>query len=147
MALLMGITTEGSTRVAQIQSDALKFDVTHVAYGTSGFDTGTPTTALPLTVGATALGAEVFRKPVPRFQTAVDVFASPRGTETTYTTVSGREFEAVIGEAGIFATVTDPGSTSLAVGYQFLLAQAHFPRVVLSPFTRFAIKWPVRYFA
>ncbi len=146
MGLLMGITSEGSTRVGEIQTDALKFVVSHVAYGTGGYDTGTPANALPLVPSATALSAEGFRKPVPLRQTTLDIIKAPRGTETTYTTVGGLEFSDVIGEAGLFATVTDPGTSGLATGYQFLLPQAHFPRVVLPIYMRFALKWPIQYF-
>ena len=148
MALLMDFTNEGVTRTGQIGTfpgSGLKFVVTHVAYGASGYNAGTPTVALPLVPAATSLVAEVYRKVVPLDNTVIDVIALPRGQETTYTSVGGEEFNSILGEAGLFATVTDPGSTGLPLGYVFLLAQAHFPRVVFSLYCRLAIVWPISY--
>lgn len=145
-ALLMGITTEGSTRIGQKLANGLVFSITDVAYGTSGYDPLLPTSSLALNPAATALTAEVFRKTVPAKNTLKDTIeAPPGGKETTYTTVSGLEFTGILGEAGIFATVSDPGTTGLAVGYKFLLAQAHFPRVTFSVYSRLAIDWPIDY--
>jgi len=146
MTLLMDFTTEGATRAGQIGTNGLKFVVTHVAYGASGYNPGTPTLPLPLVPAATSLVAEVYRKFVPPGNTTLDTIQVPRGRETTYTTVGGNEFTSILGEAGIFATVTDPGTTGLPLGYQFLLAQAHFPRIVFSIYERLAIQWPLDYF-
>ena len=146
MTLLMDFTAEGVTRTAQLASPVgLKFVVTHVAYGSSGYNLGVPTLALPLVPAATSLVAEVYRKFVPLGNTTLDTIETPRGQETTYTTVGGEDFNSILGEAGIFATVTDigDGSTGLALGYVFLLAQAHFPRIVFSLYERLAIQWPL----
>lgn len=142
----MDFTNEGVTRTAQIGTHGLKFIVSHVAYGASGYNFGTPTLPLPLVPAATSLVAEVYRKFVPPGNTTIDTVESPRGRETTYTTVGGEEFNSTLGEAGIFATVTAPGTTGLPLGYQFLLAQAHFPRIVFSLYGRLAIQWPLDYF-
>lgn len=139
----MDLTTEGVTRIGQIAANALVFSVTHVAYGSSGFNVTTPAVPLPLNPAATGLVAEVFRKEVA--YTTLDTIETNRGRETTYTTVGGDEFSDIVGEAGIFATVSDPGTTGLPLGYQFLLAHAHFGRVVLSVYDRLAIKWPIDY--
>ncbi len=142
--LLMGITTEGSTRIGERLSDGLVYVVSHVAYGTDGYDTLIPTESLALNPADTALGTEVFRKALPAQNTVLETIeAPPGGKETTYTTVSGVEFTGILGEAAIFATVTDPGTTGLSVGYEFMLAHCHFPRVVLSVFSRLAIKFPI----
>jgi hypothetical protein len=144
-ALWMDLTTEGATRISEISSGGLKFFVSHVAYGAYGYIPSMPTVAYPLVPSATSLVAEVYRKVVPRANTVIDVIASPRGRETTYTTVGGDEFTDILGEAGLFATVTDPGTTGLPLGYVFLLAQAHFPRIVFSLYCRLAIVWPINY--
>lgn len=143
--MLMALTTEGLTRIGEIGTDGLKFVVTHVAYGSSGFNLGTPAVPLALNPADTALTAEVFRKAVPLGNTVIETMELPRGRETTYTTVGGDEFTSILGESGIFATVTDPGTTALPMGYQFLLAHAHFGRVCFSLYDRLAIKWPVDY--
>jgi hypothetical protein len=108
---------------------------------------GTPTAPLALVPAATALGAEIHRHEIPASQTVLDTIEVNRGRETTYTTVSGEDLPGTpsIGEAGIFATVTDPGTTPLAIGYQFLIAQAHFGRLCLTAYDRLAIKWPIDY--
>jgi len=143
-ALQMGITTEGSTRVGQI-AGGLRFRVAYVAVGTGGYNPGTPAQELPLVPAATALTAEVLRKPVPSNQTVVNAYALPRGQETTYTTFSGTEVTGALGEAGLFAVVDDPGGSGLTLGYVFLLAQAHFPRIILEPTDKLALRWPIRY--
>ncbi len=145
MALLMDFTTEGASRAGQIGLFGLRFIATHVAYGSSGYNLGTPTLALPLVPASTALVAEVYRKFVPPENTVLDTIVAPRGLETTYTTVGGEDFTSILGEAGLFATVTDPGTTGLPLGYVFLLAQAHFPRIVFSLYNRLAIEWPIDY--
>lgn len=147
MALLMDFTNEGVLRAGQIGPAGLKFVVSHIAYGTSGYNPGTPTVALPLVPAATSLVAEVYRKFVPLQNTTIDtISATPRGQETTYTTVGGEEFNGILGEAGLLATVIDPGTTGLPIGYLFLLAQAHFPRIVFSLYERLAIQWPIQYY-
>lgn len=142
----MGLTTEGITRVDEIRTQALKFVVTHVVYGSDGFEPLAPATPIPLDPAATSLGAEVFRKLVPPGNTVLNELYFPRGKETTYTTMGGVEATGILGEAGLIATVTDPGTTGLALGYQFLLAQAHFGRIVLGLFDRLAIVFPIAYF-
>lgn len=143
----MGITTEGAARIAEIQTDALQFVVSHVVYGSGGYDLDAPATPLPLNPAATALTTELYRKPVPPQNTVKNQIYFPRGKETTYTSVGGVEFTGIVGEAGLIATVTDPGTTGLSTGYQFLLAQAHFGRVVFSTFDRLALVFPIAYFA
>ena len=145
MTLLMDFTNEGVLRAGQIGPAGLKFVVSHIAYGTSGYNPGTPTVALPLVPAATSLVAEVYRKFIPPANTVIDIIAYPRGQETTFSTVGGEEFTAILGEAGLYATVIDPGTTGLPLGYQFLMAQTHFPRVVFSLYCRLAIVWPVSY--
>ncbi len=141
----MDLTQVGRDMIALIGSDGLDFKVTHVAYGTDGYDTGDVVTALALNSADTALGAEVFRKEVPLSQTVINSYAVPRGAETTYTTVGGDEFNDIIGEAGLFATITDAGTSGLSVGDVFLLAHAHFGRIVFTHYARFAITWPIEY--
>lgn len=141
MTLLMDYTDEGRTRIEETVTDGLEFEVRSVAYGSSGYNPGTPTTALPLDPVATALVSEQFRKPVSKI--TVETYTAFRGEETVYTTVGGDEFTSILGEAAIFAVVTNPGTTALAAGYEFMLAQAHFPRVVLSTYGRLAITWPL----
>jgi len=143
--MLMDLTNEGVTRIGEITTDALRFVVTEVAWGSSGYNLGIPTLPLALNPAATALVAEVFRKAVPLNHTLLDTIEVPRGKETTFTTVGGTEFNAFLGESGIFAVVTDPGTTGLPLNYKFLLAQAHFPRIVFSLYDRLAIKWPIDY--
>ena len=145
MALLMAFTTEGSTRTSQIAINGLKFVVAEVAYGSSGFNPGTPKVALALVPAATTLMTEVYRKSIPPNYTTLDTIELNRGRETTYTSVSGDEFTSVLGEAGIFAVVTDPGTTGLLVGYKFLLAHAHFSRLHFSTYCRLALQWPLDY--
>jgi hypothetical protein len=144
--MLMGFTTEGALRTSQSSSAGLRFVVSHVAYGSDGFDPSDPVTALALDPADTALTAEVFRKSVPLANTTIDTIEVVRGKETTYTTVGGYEFTSVLGEAGLIATVTEPGTSGLALGYTFLLVHAHFPRIHFSLYTRLAIKWPLQYF-
>jgi len=141
--MLMDYTDEGRARIAETVSDDLRFDITHVAYGSSGFNAGSPTTPLALNPAATSLVAEAFRKEIPPGNITPDVIDVPYGLVTVYTTVAGTEFTAILGEMGIFATVTDPGTTALAVGYEFLLAHAHTPRIVFSLYQRLAVKWPL----
>lgn len=145
--MLMAITTEGSTRIGQISSAGLKFVVSHVAYGSQGFDPMDPKNPLPLNPAATSLGAEVFRKPIPPGNTVTNLMYAPRGRETTYTTVSGTEFSSVVGEIGLIATVTAIGTSGLSLGYQFLLAQAHVGRVVFTVHDRLSVVFPIEYFA
>lgn len=144
--MLMAVTTEGTLRIGQIQSAGLRFVVSHVAYGSHGFDPLNPATPLALNPAATALVSEVFRKPVPPGNTVVNMMYTPRGRETTYTTVSGLEFSNVVGEAGLIATVTDAGSTGLAAGYEFLIVQAHLGRIVFSTYDRLSLVFPIEYF-
>jgi len=141
VSLLMDYTDEGRTRIDEIWSDDLVFDITHVAYGSSGFNAGSPESPLALNPAATALLAEVFRKEVTAV--SVDEMSIPRGKETVYTTVSGDEFTSITGEAGLIATVTDAGTTGLAVGYEFLIAHCHFGRIVFDLFSRMPIAWPL----
>lgn len=137
----MDFTDEGRLRLEQVVTDGLLFSVTHVAYGTDGYDPVNPNVSLALVPAATSLSAEVFRKEVAA--NTLDEVSAYRGKETTYTTVGGTEFSDILGEAGLIATVEDPGSTGLASGYEFLIAHAHFPRVILSLYGRLAIKWPL----
>jgi hypothetical protein len=143
--LVMDLTNIGKARISQISTNDLVFHVSHVAYGTGGYQTSMPTNALTLIPGATSLFNEIFRKPVQPQWTTIDTIESPRGKETTYTTVGGTEFTGVLGEAGLYATVSDPGTSGLTPGSMFLLMHAHFPRVVLTLFDRLAIRWPLHY--
>jgi hypothetical protein len=145
--MLIGITDEAALMTSLIQTDGLKFVVSHVVYGSGGFNPSAPAEILPLDPTATALSSEIFRKPVPQENTVINEIYSPRGKETTYTTVSGVEFTGYVGEAGLIATVTDPGSSGAAVGDQFLLAQAHFGRIVFGVGDRLSIAFPIAYFA
>lgn len=146
--MLRKFTNEGVTRTAQIASAGLVFVVTTIAYGTGGYNGGTPQTPIAIDPAATSLIAEVYRCPVK----ATDVVntVTPRGREVTYTSLGGQELPAVsgLGEAGLFATVTVPGTTGLSVGYTFLLVLAHFPRQILGEENeRLAIYWPLDYAA
>jgi hypothetical protein len=145
--MLIGITDEAVLMTGMIQTDGLKFVVSHVVYGSGGFNPLSPTEILPLDPAATSLSSELFRKPVPQENTVINEIYNPRGKETTYTTVSGLEFTGYVGEAGLIATITDPGSSGTAVGDQFLLAQAHFGRIVFGSRDRLAIAFPIAYFA
>jgi hypothetical protein len=145
--MLMGITAEAVVRTGQILSDGLQFSVTHVAYGTGGFDPLDPGTPSPLDPDATALVSELFRKEVPPGNTINNELYFPRGKETTYVTVGGIEFTGIIGEAGLFATVTAPGISGLSVGYRFLLAQAHFGRIVFTFTDRLSLSFPISYYS
>lgn len=144
--MLMGLTAEAAVRIGQIQTDGLQFSVTHVAYGSSGFIPTSPATPFALDPNNTSLIAEIFRKPVPPGNTVINEIFFPRGKETTYTTVGGTEFTGVVGEAGLIATVTAPGSSGLTVGYQFLLAQCHFGRVVFCATDRLSITFRIAYY-
>jgi hypothetical protein len=144
--LLMEFTDEGIQRIGQIYTDGLVFAVTTIAYGTYGYDALNPANVEVLFPSDTALVAEVYRKDVER--TTIDNNGSPRGQETTYTTLGGDELPSLsgLGEAGLFAVVSDAGTTGLAVGYEFLLVQAHFPRQCMqNERDRLAIVWPVDY--
>lgn len=145
--MLIGITTEAVVRTGQILSDGLQFSVTHVAYGTGGFDPLAPGTPSPLDPDDVALVGEIFRKEVPPGNTVKNELYFPRGKETTYTTVGGIEFTGIIGEAGLFATVTAPGTSGLSIGYQFLLAQAHFGRIVFTATDRLSLSFPIAYYS
>lgn len=143
----MGITTEGAAVTAELLDSGFQFVVSHVVYGTGGYDPASPANPLPLDPAATSLTNEIYRKPIPPQNTVKNQIYFPKGKETTYTSVSGLEFSGVIGEAGLIATVTSQGATDYPVGYQFLLAQAHFSRVAFSMFDRLAIVFPIAYFA
>jgi len=143
----MGITAEAVVRTGQILSDGLQFSVTHVAYGAGGFSPSAPGTPSPLDPDATALVSELFRKEVPPGNTIKNELYFPRGKETTYVTVGGIEFTGIIGEAGLFATVTSPGTSGLSVGYRFLLAQAHFGRIVFTVADRLSLSFPISYYS
>lgn len=176
--MLMALTNQGSQRIDQIVSDALVFVLSHVAYGTEGYDLNDPSSPSALNPAATSLGNEVFRKKIPWknhvlnesrvrfevqpippqvFQIPEAIFSIPinvtpltptfivKGRETTYTTLGGDEFAGVIGEAGLIGTVISPGTTGLDPGYQFLVAHAHFGRVVLTPYDRLSIAFPIEY--
>lgn len=145
--MLMELTEEATLLIAMIQTDGLKFLVSHVAYGSGGFSPSSPTTILPLDPAATTLSNEIFRKPVPPENTVINEIYNPRGKETTYTTVGGMEFTGIVGEAGLIATVTDPGTSGMTIGDQFLLAQAHFGRIVFGMTDRLSIVFPIAYFA
>lgn len=145
--MLIGFTTEGATRVAEIVSDALVFEVAEVSYGTGGYNPLDPFDLVALNPLATGLIAEVLREAVPAENTVKDTIVLPRGDETTFTSVAGPSHGVWgIGEAGLWARVTDPGTTGLALDYTFLLIHSHFPRVHLTKLERLAITWPLRYF-
>jgi hypothetical protein len=140
----MDYTDEGRTRIAQIGGDGLVFAAKYMAVGTGGWDPGTPSLPLALVPSAVALTAEVARSEVFAKDISVDEMLLPRGKETVYTFVSGLAVEGVpLGEAGLFAQVTVPGTSGLAVGYTFLLAQTHFGRVHLPTGSKIAIQWPL----
>jgi hypothetical protein len=140
----MDLTDDGRSLIADL-GVGVKFVVTHIAYGSSGFNLGTPALPLALVPSASALTAEVFRKEVPAVNNVVETIETPRGKETTYTTVGGDEFTSILGEAALIATVTDPGGSGYIIGDEVFLAQAHFGRIVFSVFDRLAIKWPIQY--
>jgi hypothetical protein len=142
LTILMDYTDVGRSRISATISDDLRFDITHVAYG-DDYNVGTPTSPNALVPASTALVSEVYRKEIPPGNITKDQIYSPYGLVSVYTTVSGIEFSSVVGEIGLFATVTDPGTTGLSVGDQFLLAQAHIPRIVFSIYQRLALKWPL----
>jgi hypothetical protein len=104
-----------------------------------------PENPLPLDPLATGLVAEVFRKEVAVANTVLETIEVNRGLETTYTTVGGLEFRGVVGEIGLFATITDAGTSGLTVGDVFLLAHAHIGRINLTVYDRLAIKFPIDY--
>lgn len=145
--MLMSLTTEGSTRLAEVASKLLVFEMSGIAYGSSGFNPGTPTLAIPINVGLTSLVAEVFRKPL---QASCSVFEEITGVSptrkkrvSTYTSLGGDEYIGVVGEAGLYARVISEGDSGLPVGYEFLIAVCHFGRKNVTASTRFQIKWPV----
>jgi len=146
MTTLMALTDVGRLRIDDILTDDLKFDIVSIAYGSSGYNVVTPALADPINTALTALVAETFRKPLPLSSTVVETIVSPRGRESIYTSLDGLEYQGVgLGEAGIYAKVTDAGTTGLSIGHEFLIAVSHFGRKVITPSTRFAIKWPVDY--
>lgn len=144
--MLVGITTEGALRVEQIETNDLVFSVTHVAYGSGGFAPLDPYTPSPLNPAVTALSSQVFMKELPPGSTIKNTVWWPRGQETTYTSLGGKEYSGIIGEAGLYATVEKPGTTGLVAGYRFFFAQAHLSRVILTPFDRLAVVFPIQYY-
>ena len=141
----MGITDVGVTRIGQIASDGLRFVASHVAVGSGGFNPGTPVVADPLVSADTTLSAETFRKAIPTDNTTLDTIETPRGKETTYTSLGEDEYQGLVGEAGLFATITDAGTSGLTVGDTFLLAHAHFPRFSITDKSRLSLVWPIDY--
>lgn len=145
MSLLLDYTNVGRTRCNQIRTDALVFEVTHFVVGSSGYNLGTPATPLALVPAATSLVAEVKRVPVLR--NVIELPKVPRGQEVSYCDVNGVGIAGAIGEAGLIATVRDPGTTGLGVGEEFLLAHAHFSRQILSSEAdKLAFRWPLDFF-
>lgn len=139
--MLMDYTDIGRTRLGETTTSGLLFDVTHVAYGSSGFNPGTPGTPLPLNPAATALVAEVYRRDVAPNSIVTESFTATQVQKTVWSTCGGDEFNSIVGEAGLIATITDPGTTGHSVGDEFLLAQAHFGRIVFTIRDRISIPW------
>jgi len=137
--MLMDYTDVGRDRIAETASDGLVFAITHVAYGTDGYDT-VATTPLPLVPAATGLVAEVLRETV---RLVTDDELSPGLKKTVYTSLRSTTFQATLGEAGLIATITDPGTTGYSVGDEFLLAHAHFGRLPVDATKRLAVRWPL----
>jgi hypothetical protein len=146
--MLMDLTTDGALLVQQsVAPLPAKFIIDTYAIGSGGF--GPPSTPLPLVPAATGLTSELYRNTIPVAQTVIEAYLPNKKTRT-YSTVGGIEFlspnvAVEVGEAGIFATVTDPGGSGRSVGDVVFLAQAHFPRVCLSYFERLAFEWPIEY--
>lgn len=143
--LLMDFPQIANVRVDQALTLGLTYRVKAVAFGSGGYDAGTPATALALNTAATSLTNEVFRKLLPDEATAQDEITVFRGKETTYTNLGGDEYTGIIGEAGLIGAVVDPGTSGLAAGDEFLLMHAHFSRIILGPTDRVAIEWKADY--
>jgi hypothetical protein len=142
-------------------ADGLVFESAYVAVGTDGYDGGDPTIAEPLVPAATALGAEVYRAPVPAENFVVDSFlpgaysGGPTSTGFLATTrlaltgdaladAVGAEATA-LGEAGLIARITAVGTSGLTLGDEFLLAHCHFPRVIITRYMKLSTAWPISY--
>ncbi len=139
--MLMDYTDVGRTRIGETSTAFLLFDVTHVAYGMSGFNPGTPGTPLPLNPAATGLTSEVFRKEISNDSIITESYGATTHDDTVWSTVGGDEFVSTLGEAGLIATITDAGTSGQTVGDQFLLAHTHFGRIVHSAQSRLSIPW------
>jgi len=154
------LTTIGRARIAAM-ADGLVFEPAYVAVGTDGFDTGDPTIAEPLVPAATALGAEVYRAPVPTENFVVDSFlpgAYPSGPTSTGFLATARlaingdaladavgAEATALGEVGLIARITEVGTSGLTLGDEFLLAHGHFPRVIITRYMKLSTAWPISY--
>ena len=143
--LLMSFTQEGSNYVGEEAANGLRFRVVEVAYGSGGFNPGTPSLALSININDTSLSNEVFRVAVPADNTNRDEIIGAHGKDTVFTSLGGDEFQGVIGEAMLIGEVIDSGSSTAIVGTKFSLVVAHFSREIVGEGDRLSIRWPLNY--
>lgn len=141
----MSLTDVGEDRIEQISRFGLVFEHAYFVLGSGGYDTLSPATPTSINKTLTGLTAEVYRAPIPAGNTVLETIVSPRGKEAVYCSARGGEINSPVGEAGLVCRVTDPGSTSLSVGDEFLLAVAHFGRKILGTQQTFSMCWKIDY--
>ena len=120
------LTNIGVTRMNQIASDGLVFGNFEFQVGRGGYDTVDPTQATVPNPAAIGLADPVFPSAVT--YEPVDRIDTPNANSKAFLCRLERaECLFAIGELGVFAQVTDPGTTGLVIGDRFMLAIMHFP--------------------